>query len=455
MCEFNSNLTQAQLGSRCRHLKMPKLPDFVQCRYDDMCMGLECCLNVDYKLLKKPMKVWSIVDSCSNKVSAGLETYQYNVTLDASFWDRENLMEISEFVRAFFSVSKDDSTAMLEYVLVLSIYLDDDNTYPMLDKFKMPMPECNADFNLGTDLSSFVSSFPASAMVGATDDILRRLRLPSSFFDRSACPVADNYVQQSHANCPDFVFPAMPEGFRCKLNSDCLTLDCCATMHFFDKMEYAFKASFEIMPCTYEVKISVETDEVTRNIFDSFGSVWSKSYGNTLQVMYNFKKGIPGQFIIDFGLQYCMDGMCSDPLYFMHDTIMTVPLCQSGAMSWPSVDVQAAMISYAGDAAEKILALQNNLLRDGLTCDLSVSTTSCPHFELPSMPENYRCAYNRECTGFDCCIDMDMKISSRTFAFRVLLDPCKLSFHVGFEKWEFNGTLKGYSWGMCMICLFH
>ena len=88
------------LISGCRHLKMPTLPSSVQCRYDDMCMGLECCLNVDYKLMKKPMKVWSVVDSCFNHVSAGLETFQYNVTLDQTFWGRENLLEISEFVRA-------------------------------------------------------------------------------------------------------------------------------------------------------------------------------------------------------------------------------------------------------------------------------------------------------------------------------------------------------------------
>ena len=68
--------------------------------------------------------------------------------------------------------------------------------------------------------------------------------------------------------------------------------------------------------------------------------------------------------------------------------------------------------------------------------------SDCPVNSLPS-----KCIIHDNCFGFQCCIDIDLKITQRNISIYFHLDPCNFELSVGLGQWYLNKSLFTYAWG--------
>lgn len=93
------------------------------------------------------------------------------------------------------------------------------------------------------------------------------------------------------------------------------------------------------------------------------------------------------------------------------------------------------------------LNLEQGVLREQ-ACSLSddeiqQSLAACPHTIIPSLPDGMRCRLTAQCTGIQCCMDINLGVARRDFLFWISVDPCKFVYTFGFERWTVTQSLIG------------
>lgn len=72
----------------------------------------------------------------------------------------------------------------------------------------------------------------------------------------------------------------------------------------------------------------------------------------------------------------------------------------------------------------------------------------CPQFTLPKkLPSGLSLHVMDTCTGIEACLALDLKVVKRSFKAWIVIDPCKFTFSLGFEKWVMKKTLSLSLWG--------
>ena len=77
---------------------VPAIENFLQCSVNDRCLGIECCVCLDFKLSKLSLKTWIILDPCNFVISIGFEKLSFNQTLLSYEWDKLETFDISDFL---------------------------------------------------------------------------------------------------------------------------------------------------------------------------------------------------------------------------------------------------------------------------------------------------------------------------------------------------------------------
>jgi hypothetical protein len=72
--------------------------------------------------------------------------------------------------------------------------------------------------------------------------------------------------------------------------------------------------------------------------------------------------------------------------------------------------------------------------------------SDCPRsLDTIGLPDVISCHIPTYCTGFDCCVYMD--IVKRSFKLFLHIDACSYMFSIGIEKFGLNVSLLEYEWG--------
>jgi hypothetical protein len=71
---------------------------------------------------------------------------------------------------------------------------------------------------------------------------------------------------------------------------------------------------------------------------------------------------------------------------------------------------------------------------------------ACPSdLVLPALDDSVSCHLPKQCTGVECCVDVDLV--GRSFHAYVQIDPCQYTLGIGIENLVVNLTLLDYEWG--------
>ncbi|XP_064646638.1 uncharacterized protein LOC135499666 isoform X2 [Lineus longissimus] len=439
LCVPKSNI-DAINKERCPHLTMPSLPSAVQCTFDDLCMGATCCVELDFKVVKKWLKAWLIVRPLS--FSAGIERKSYDRSLDDGFWGERMTLKISKYFNMIFKVTKIDATKMLSIDLSMQMKLYDEIVELFaLEDFKIPQSFYNADWKLGAPLDSF--RFLRGSVTNA---IMRRLDLNMDFFELKPCPLPSS---EPANNACAFKMPKwLTNTIRVITKPNCLGIQACVRFKLLS-IEYDFKVLMEIDPKDYKIRIAVEKLEWTKYIFENFGQENTFFIKNALGVTYKLETNENGLLVTTVGIRICIDGHCTPSIQLLDKALVPMPyIADDGTLVWPSADpakMKDWLYSKALETTKDLLGVGDDFFK-GKTCAVPTGAT-CPYFSLPTLPSFARCKLSKYCTGIECCIDVGMKIAKWSFKAWALLDPCKFVFSFGFEKWMFNDTLFSYKWG--------
>ncbi|CAH1242182.1 Hypp6490 [Branchiostoma lanceolatum] len=71
---------------KCNQLNPPQLPDTMACTVIDSCMGVECCLDLDFKLIKLTVQSNVHLDLCSYKLLMSIGNVDFEQTLFTYEW---------------------------------------------------------------------------------------------------------------------------------------------------------------------------------------------------------------------------------------------------------------------------------------------------------------------------------------------------------------------------------
>ena len=78
---------------------LPSLLSEIQCSIiGDTCLGIECCVDLDFKVTKRSIRAYLIIDPCDFEFSVGFGEWFLNVTLFAYQWGTEEVEMLGDAI---------------------------------------------------------------------------------------------------------------------------------------------------------------------------------------------------------------------------------------------------------------------------------------------------------------------------------------------------------------------
>ena len=65
----------------------------------------------------------------------------------------------------------------------------------------------------------------------------------------------------------------------------------------------------------------------------------------------------------------------------------------------------------------------------------------------PILLGSVNCSVTDNCLGYQCCANIDLKITEKSLQLHLSIDPCNFMISVGFGEWFLNMSLFSYEWG--------
>ncbi|XP_072033123.1 uncharacterized protein [Amphiura filiformis] len=78
--------------------QIPAIDRILQCSIEETCLGIKCCVNLNFKIDELMLKTWLILDPCNFTISIGFEKLSVDIPLFSYEWGTEEVLEVSEFL---------------------------------------------------------------------------------------------------------------------------------------------------------------------------------------------------------------------------------------------------------------------------------------------------------------------------------------------------------------------
>ena len=90
-----------------------------------------------------------------------------------------------------------------------------------------------------------------------------------------------------------------------------------------------------------------------------------------------------------------------------------------------------------------------DILSKSQFCNLTfIPLLECTSISVPDgLPDALHCAINSRCLGFQCCADVDFKVTKRSLQVYLNVDPCNFVIFIGFGEWFLDISIFTYEWG--------
>ena len=78
--------------------EVPHIPNVIKCSIDDRCLGIHCCVDVDFQIAQLMLKTWLVIDPCDFTFSIGFENLSFNLSLFEYEWGKTESERISDYL---------------------------------------------------------------------------------------------------------------------------------------------------------------------------------------------------------------------------------------------------------------------------------------------------------------------------------------------------------------------
>ena len=78
--------------------QVPAIENILQCAMDEHCLGIECCVGLNFKLTTLSVKAWLFLDPCEFTFVVGFEKMSFNISLFNYKWGNVEEIQISNFL---------------------------------------------------------------------------------------------------------------------------------------------------------------------------------------------------------------------------------------------------------------------------------------------------------------------------------------------------------------------
>ncbi|XP_033637389.1 uncharacterized protein LOC117298318 isoform X2 [Asterias rubens] len=450
-CEIPSESANNALA--CPMISLPTLANIIQCSIDDHCLGIQCCVNLNFIITTLMLHARIKVDPCHFQLHVNFERWERNFTLFSYTWGKVEREPIGDVVTLSYSVDK--LTEKKVFSVTLDVELCIDNacvTTSILDHVWVPIPICNINavtFTLPGDgtVAGFIKDLGGRIGDSAVDLVLEKYGL-NQFLQIEQCERGTPYTLKS--SCPGVDLEQLPDFLSCSLTESCLGITCCLEMDF-KIVTRTVNAWLILDPCNFNLSIGFGNWEQSITLFHyAMGDYREEVINSVLSVRWRVDKlTVEKQFELYLQLVFCLDGSCNTVTVFEGSRIL-IPLCNTeDSFVLPGDGTVSGFLEYLGgnigqfaiDAAIRHLNLGSFL--SGKACsnyrqDVCSSATGILG----------DCSIVGEfCTELRCCLDLDLKIADVSASAWFKFDPCDLTFTLGLETWMFHGSVFTYEWG--------
>ncbi|XP_033637723.1 uncharacterized protein LOC117298529 [Asterias rubens] len=441
------------MNTACPMISLPTLANIIQCSTDDNCLGIQCCVNLNFIITTLMLDARIKVDPCNFQLHVNFENWERIFTLFSYTWGKVEMEPISDVVTLSYSVDK--LTEMMVFSVTLDVELCIDNacvTTSILDHVWVPIPICNINpvtFTLPGDgtVAGFITELGGRIGDSAIDLVLEKYGL-NQYFQSEQCDRGTPGTLKS--SCPGVDLEQLPDFLSCSLTESCLGIKCCLEMDF-KIVTRTVNAWLILDPCNFKLSIGFENWEQSITLFHyAMGDYREEVINSVLSVRWRVKKlTVEKQFELNLQLVFCLDEACNTVTVF-EGSRLPIPLCNTeDSFALPGDGTVSGFLGYldgnigqfAIDAAIRHLNLDSFL--SGKACsnhrqDVCSSATGILG----------DCSIVGEfCTELRCCLDLDLKIADVSASAWFKFDPCDLTFTLGLETWMFHGSVFTYEWG--------
>ncbi|XP_022105071.1 uncharacterized protein LOC110987006 [Acanthaster planci] len=218
----------------------------------------------------------------------------------------------------------------------------------------------------------------------------------------------------------------------------------------------------EVDPCNYQLYMAFENWELNVTLFSyTWGTVEKINIENALMLSYSIDMLTTEKvFSVSLNIMLCIDDACTTTPV-LDQVWVPIPVCNTNATSFalPGDGTVGGFIRQLGgrigNSAIDLVLEKLNLSQylQSTPCDTGMPGTlrsGCPAVDITQLPDSLTCTVTDSCLGIQCCLEMDLKITTRSINAWLILDPCNFTVSVGFEKWERSVTLFHYPMGDVM-----
>ncbi|KAI8485717.1 hypothetical protein Bbelb_365510, partial [Branchiostoma belcheri] len=464
--------------NKCNRLNPQQLPDTMACTVEDNCMGVKCCLDLDFKLIKLTVQSYVHLDLCNYKLLMGIGNVDIAQTLFTYEWGTPKLFTIGNAIKIDYSIDKDDQEKMFVVNVVVSLCLDGDcsETFPLLKQSNIPQIGCITNFTLpGGSIHGFVEYLLNNTIENAGRElteagisaVLKHLGLDDVLSvkdDQFRAP--ENIETVNGWSIPDFnnstPMPSLPADWVCVVNDNLLGVRCYFSV---DLVAVTLRTTLwmDLDMCTYTFTAGIGLKTFSFRLFDyEYGEERTLTVGSVFSLRYTIDQDTEtDSFVLDLDMTLCVDTVCADITLWSGFRVPQPGCGQNFLLGDYTIEEFLAMAAEASagsvtrtatEAALKALGL-HGVLSVGESCDMPEGLVNgwkgaenCP-VTLPTLPNAAGCTVHEHCLGMDCCITLDIKVATIVSVAFVDFDSCNYTLSVGIGNWQYDYSIFTYSWG--------
>ncbi|XP_063420822.1 uncharacterized protein LOC134706043 [Mytilus trossulus] len=448
---------------------LPTLPVNTRCKLLQSCLGVECCLDVEF--LQQRFKALFELDACNHQLHLQIDRYQKTLNLSDYKYGNIQKLYLMNVVRMEYII--DDLATEKKYQFSLNIslcfetYQDCLTTVQVFKNTKLPKVFCDwgtgfpQEFSLSTVLKETAETITDVLPSGIVDIVFTRLRL-RQFLLSPSCPqkLPPYFKENSWINNCSLTtenVPNLPSDVSCFVPDSCSAVECCLGVPVINE---TIRIAVSLDPCLYEMEISIEGLNVKKSLLSyPWGDEESFSLQGGIKLKYKiFDLVTERVYMIDLTFQLCLEySHPSDCILNQH--ILRKQKFQKPLCSWdrgfhiPEFSLNQWLVDAKYDNKQTLDAFVVTQLMEEMGLRTYIKDPQCdsntdPYVplkrnrwnikcegineELPSLQSGLSCHMTNSCTAIDCCLDVEKLGLALNFYF--MLDTCNNKFTFGIEN---------------------
>ncbi|XP_072023446.1 uncharacterized protein, partial [Amphiura filiformis] len=433
----------------------------LECVITHQCLGIECCADIDLKVIQRSVYVNMVLDSCNFEISITFGKWFFNTTLFTYEWGKNEVMMLGNAIYIRFSIDKLDSSKEFSLNFAFQLDLNGDITdFNIVSDLRIPIPVCNENsvFILPGDgsIEGFIRGLGANVSQVAVDVVLKQLGI-YEYLTQQECAVPQSSIP---TECSfGFQLPAVDNILQCHVQDECLGIQCCVEIDL--KITHLMLKTWLILdPCNFALSVRFGEMYFNQTLFTyKWGEIGHLRVSDSVLIRFSVDKIDQDQdFSITLGIEVCINSVC-DVTPVFDDIRIPIPLCNIdfNNLVLPGDGTIQGFVQELGetigDSAVGVVLnklgladfVSNVDCREG---GLIAIGNDCPSITLPTPDDLLTCQPIQYCTGIQCCASLEIKVTKLYLDAWLALDPCNFQLSVGLGSWRSTHTITSGDWGV-------